>query len=138
MSDKTGWVEKRQFERIVATLKVDYRLVDSKDSKKTLEHTHYKLTRAEHLPELSKKSPLYHAVTKDISLGGLSLLGQDPFEMGGVVEIGLHLPKYKTTLKFWPKWFGLSLLSRWEERSTALASRRWPSIGGIWTVSKNI
>ena len=64
MGDKTGWVEKRQFERIVATLKVDYRLVDSKDSKKALEHTHYKLTKAEQLPELSKKSPLYHAVTK--------------------------------------------------------------------------
>jgi hypothetical protein len=103
MADRTGWVEKRQFERIVATLKVDYRLVDAKDSKKALEHTHYKLTKAEHLPELSKKSPLYHAVTKDISLGGLSLLGQDPFEMGGVVEIGLHLPKFKTTLKFFAK-----------------------------------
>jgi hypothetical protein len=100
MDKKTGWIEKRQFERIVATLKVDYRMVDSKDSKKALEHDHYKLTKAEHLPELARKSPLYHAVTKDISMGGLAILGEQPFPMGAVVEVSLHLPKYKSVLKF--------------------------------------
>ena len=100
---KTGWMEKRQYERVVATLKIDYRLVDAKDSKKALEHAHYKQTTVDHLPELSKKSPLHHAVTKDISMGGLALLGTEPFAMGTIVEIGLHLPKYKTTLKFLTK-----------------------------------
>ena len=97
---KTGWMEKRQHERVVATLKIDYRMVDSKDSKKVLDHDHYKLTTVDHLPELSRKSPLHHAVTKDISVGGLALLGAEQFAMGAIVEIGLHLPKYKTTLKF--------------------------------------
>ncbi len=100
---KTGWMEKRQHERVVATLKVDYRTVDAKDSKKIQDHDHYKLTTVDHLPELSKKSPLHHAVTKDISMGGLALLGTEPFAMGALVEIGLHLPKYKTTLKFLAK-----------------------------------
>jgi len=97
MGEKTGWIEKRQFERIVATLKVDYRLVDSH---KALEHDHYKQTKTEHVHEKAKKSPLYHAVTKDISMGGLSILGQEPFPVGALVEISLHLPKYKAVLKF--------------------------------------
>jgi hypothetical protein len=100
MATKSGWVEKRQFERVVATLKADYRLVDPKDSKKILENTNYKNTTVDQLPELSKTSSLYHAVTKDISMGGLALVGEQPFPMGGVVEIGLHLPKYKSVLKF--------------------------------------
>ncbi len=87
---KTGWMEKRQHERVVATLKIDYRSVDAKDSKKVLEHAHYKQTTVNHLPELSKKSPLHHAVTKDISMGGLALLGTEPFTMGVLVEIGLQ------------------------------------------------
>ncbi len=103
MSKKTGWMEKRQHERIVATLKVDYRLVDARDSKKILDHSHYRQTTVDHMPELSRKSPLHHAVTKDISMGGLALLGQEPFTMGAVVEIGLHLPKYKAVLKFLAK-----------------------------------
>ena len=99
MGEKTGWIEKRQFERIVATLKVDYRLVESK----ALDHHHYKESKTEHVHEKAKKSPLYHAVTKDISMGGLALLSQYPFEMGGMVEISLHLPKYKSVLKFMAK-----------------------------------
>lgn len=100
---KTGWMEKRQHERVVATLKIDYRMVDAKDAGKIQDHAHYKSTTVDHLPELSKKSPLHHAVTKDISMGGLAFLGAEPFAMGAVVEIGLHLPKYKTTLKFLAK-----------------------------------
>jgi len=97
MGEKTGWIEKRQFERIVATLKIDYRRMDSM---KALEHDHYKKSKTEHISEKAHRSPLYHAVTKDISMGGLSILGQEPFNVGDLVEISLHLPKYKSVLKF--------------------------------------
>jgi c-di-GMP-binding flagellar brake protein YcgR len=100
MDPKTGWVEKRQHERVVATLKVDYRIVDSKESKKILENPNYRDTTAEQMPYLSQQSQLYHVVTRDISLGGMALLGEEPFPKGAMVEIGLHLPKYQTVLKF--------------------------------------
>jgi hypothetical protein len=103
MGTKRGWVEKRQHERIVATVKVDYRLVDPKDSKTVLDHVDYKTTTVDHLPALSHKSSLYHAVTKDISMGGLALLGEQDFPIGTVVEIGLHLPRYQSVLKFLAK-----------------------------------
>ena len=100
MGTSKGWIEKRQHERVVATVKVDFRLVDAKDSKSVLENVDYKNTTVERLPELSHKSSLYHAVTKDISLGGLALLGDQAFPVGAVVEIGLHLPQYQAVLKF--------------------------------------
>jgi hypothetical protein len=103
MGMKKGWVEKRQHERVVATVKVEYRLVDDKDSKKVLENVDYKNTTVEQMPALSHKSSLYHAVTKDISLGGLALLGDNEFPIGAVVEIGLHLPRYESVLKFLAK-----------------------------------
>ncbi len=103
MPSKRGWIEKRQHERIVATVKVDYRLVNPKESKAVLDHVDYKSTTVEQLPALSHKSALYHAVTKDISLGGLALLGEQEFPIGTVVEIGLHLPRYETVLKFLAK-----------------------------------
>jgi hypothetical protein len=100
MGMKKGWVEKRQHERVVATVKVEYRLVDAKDAKKILDNVDYKNTTVEKMPALSHKSSLYHAVTKDISLGGLALLGDNEFPIGAVVEIGLHLPRYESVLKF--------------------------------------
>ncbi len=103
MSMKTGWVEKRLHERVVATLKVDYRLVDPKESKKILNHIHYSQTTMDRMPELAKMSSLYHAVTRDISVGGLALVSEQPFAEGLLVEIGLYLPQYKSVLKFLAK-----------------------------------
>ena len=103
MGMEKGWVEKRQHQRVVATVKVDYRLVDAKDSKKVLDDVDYKNTTVDQMPALEHKSVLYHAVTKDISLGGLALLGDREFPIGAVVEIGLHLPRYEAILKFLAK-----------------------------------
>jgi hypothetical protein len=100
MAGKTGWVEKRHHERIVATVKISYRLIDSKDAQAMLSQDSYRSTTAEQLPGLSQVSPLYEAVTKDISVGGLSVLSEQPIPKGTVVEVGLTLPNYKTVLKF--------------------------------------
>jgi hypothetical protein len=100
MDDKSGWVEKRQHERIVATLKVNFHVIRSDEAKKLLENDRYRNTTAEQLPELSLKSNLYKAVTKDISLGGLALVSQEVLSRGMLLEVNLQLPSYKTSLKF--------------------------------------
>lgn len=97
---KSGWAEKRQHERIVATLKMDYRVMMGPEAQKLLTQEQYRQTTLDHLPELSQRSSLYNAVTKDISLGGLSLVSQQPLAPGSVLEVSLHLPNYKTVLKF--------------------------------------
>src|SRR6185295_5661392 len=100
MITKNGWMEKRQHERVVATLKIEYRMFVEGDAKKILKGASYKETTVDQLASLSKNSTLYHAVTRDISLGGMALIGEHPFPIGAVVEVGLHLPHYKTVLKF--------------------------------------
>lgn len=100
METKSGWVEKRQHERVLATLKVDFKVIHSEDARKLLENDGYRTTTADLLPELSEKSNLYKAVTKDISTGGLALVTQQPLARGTLMEIALHLPNYKTSLKF--------------------------------------
>ncbi|MGH7740062.1 MAG: PilZ domain-containing protein [bacterium] len=100
MSGKTGWVEKRQQERIVTTMKVGYRIIESHKAKDLLAQNSYRNTTTDQLAGLSQVSPLYEAVTKDISLGGLSIVSDQPISVGSVVEVGLSLPNYQMTLKF--------------------------------------
>ncbi len=100
MDFKTAWMEKKLKDRVIATLKVDYRLVDPKDSKKILGHSHYKATTMEIMAGASEKSSLWHAAARDISTGGLSLLAYEPISKGSLAEVGLHLPQYHAVLKF--------------------------------------
>jgi hypothetical protein len=96
----SGWVEKRQHERVLATLKAEYQIISGPDVEKLLNYDSYRQTTVDRLPELSQKSPLYRAVTKDISMGGLALVSREPVQPGTVVEVSLHLPSFKSTLKF--------------------------------------
>ncbi|HJT25568.1 MAG TPA: PilZ domain-containing protein [bacterium] len=89
-----GWMEKRQFERIDATVKVTYCLVPKADLVKILSDPSYRESSADHLPELSKKSATLHAMTRDISMGGMSLVGEQSFPEDSALQIHLHLPGY--------------------------------------------
>ncbi|HET9870418.1 MAG TPA: PilZ domain-containing protein [bacterium] len=91
---RTGWMEKRQHERIDASIKVAYHLVPKEGLLEVMSQPAYKDSTADHLPELSKKSSVIHAVTQDISVGGLSLVGQDPFPLNSALEVHLYLPAY--------------------------------------------
>lgn len=96
MSIHSGWMEKRQFERIDASVKVTYSLVPKSELVNTLSDPAYRESSADHLPELSKKSAVAHAVTRDISIGGMSLVGQAAFPPDTALEIHLYLPNYPT------------------------------------------
>jgi hypothetical protein len=98
MSFHSGWMEKRQFERIDASVKVTYSLIPKTDLVTSLSNPNYRESTTDHLPELSKKSAIVHAVTRDISIGGMSLVGQDPFPPDTALEIHLYLPTYPVPL----------------------------------------
>jgi hypothetical protein len=100
MEAKSGWMEKRQHERVLATLKVNYLMINPEETKKLLKQERYRATTADHLPELSKNSPLYKAVTRDISICGLAMHTQHPLSKGSAVEVNMNLPNYPVTLKF--------------------------------------
>jgi len=70
MAEKSGWMEKRQHERFLAALKVGYRIIPAAEAQTVLAQDSYRETTAARLPMISQASPLYEAVTQDISLGG--------------------------------------------------------------------
>ena len=98
MGIHSGWMEKRQFERIDASVKVTYSLIPKAQLVSTLTDPAYRDSHADHLPDLSKKSATVHAVTRDISMGGMSLVGESAFPEDMAVEIHLYLPTYPVPL----------------------------------------
>ena len=91
---RTGWMEKRQQERIDASIKVSYHWVPKESLLEVMNQPAYRESTADHLPELSKKSSVIHAVTQDVSVGGLSLVGEEPFPVNSALEVHLYLPAY--------------------------------------------
>ena len=94
----SGWIEKRQFERVDAMIKVSYCVLPKEELVVVLAETSYRDSTAEMLPNLSKRSATLNAVTKDISIGGMSLVGEEAFPAEGALEIKLHLPTYPIPL----------------------------------------
>ena len=62
MGLRQGWMEKRQFERIDATVKVTYTVVPKGELVRVMSEPAYRESSMDHLPELSKKSATVHAV----------------------------------------------------------------------------
>ena len=91
-------MEKRQFERIEATIKITYCPIPKDELAKFLSDPEYRESSMDHLPELSKKSATLHAVTRDISMGGMCLVGQKAFPGDSALQIYLHLPGYPAPL----------------------------------------
>jgi hypothetical protein len=100
MDIQKGWMEQRRHERVAATLKVSYRVLGDGEKKDVLQQPRYNQTTADQLPQLAQKFHAYHAVTRDISEGGLSILGEHPFAQGDKVEIAIQLPQYKVPITF--------------------------------------
>ena len=98
MGLRQGWMEKRQFERIDATVKVTYTVVPKAELVRVMSEPAYRESSIDHLPELAKKSASVHAVTRDISMGGMSLVGSEEFPPDSALEIHLYLPGYPTPL----------------------------------------
>jgi c-di-GMP-binding flagellar brake protein YcgR len=93
-----GWMEKRQYERVDAAVKVSYRTLSKEELVHHLVNPAYRESTVDRLPELSKKSPTMSAVTKDISVGGLSLFGESEFPPDTALEIFLYLPSYPSPI----------------------------------------
>ncbi len=96
---QSGWMEHRKHERVAATLKVSYRILGDSEQKEAINQPVYSSTTAAHLPALAQKFHSYHALTQDISEGGMALSGEHPFAMGEHVEISMILPQFNAPVK---------------------------------------
>jgi hypothetical protein len=91
-----GWMEQRKNDRISATANVTYRVLDHWEKEGVLNFPRYSATTIVQLPQLAKKFHTYHAVLKDISEGGVSIMGAHKFTVGDWIEISILPPKYDT------------------------------------------
>jgi c-di-GMP-binding flagellar brake protein YcgR len=89
-----GWLEQRRHERVSATVSVTYRVLNAAEKEGALQQPRYSETTADQLPRLAKKFHVYHAVTRDISEGGLSITGTHSFTVGEQLEIEIRPPQY--------------------------------------------
>jgi hypothetical protein len=89
-----GWMEQRQHGRTAATVNVTYRLLEPFEKENALNSPVYSETSMAQLPDLAKKFHSYHAVTKDIAGGTLSVTGEQKFISDGWVELSILPPKY--------------------------------------------
>ena len=92
MTIRTGWMERRLFERIDATIRVQYRMVPKAELKALLCDPSYRDTTSDRLPALAKTSRVVGAVTRDLSMAGMALTGPERFSLGDAVAVFLYLP----------------------------------------------
>lgn len=98
MSSHQGWIERRQYERVNTSIRVAYRFIPKMTLEQSLADKPYRDWTAEHLEELSRKSTILNAVTKDISVGGMCLVGPQEFPLDMALEIKLYLPNYNSPI----------------------------------------
>jgi hypothetical protein len=92
MEIQTGFMERRVFERVVASVRVTYRLIPQKELMGLLSGPSYRDTTSDRLPELAKTSGVIHAMTRDLSVSGMALSGPVQFPAGDAVAVFLYLP----------------------------------------------
>lgn len=102
--ERNGWVEKRQHERVLATLRASYERLDPARADEIERRPDYLATPA--TGGVLGGSGVLPGTTRDVSQGGLALLGQEPFKTGERLLVHLELPQVKG-------------------RVTALAEVRW-------------
>jgi hypothetical protein len=93
MSLKTGWIEKRQHERTAGAWQVTYQMVGQQEAEEIRRQPHFQDLK------LAKENTLgFHAITRDISQGGLSIVGEQALKAGAALLLYLHHHLYKPSL----------------------------------------
>jgi c-di-GMP-binding flagellar brake protein YcgR len=90
---KTGWLEKRQHERVTATLKASYERLGDAHASELRNNPDYLATP--NAGGFWNDQSSLNGTTRDVSKGGLALVGQDPFRIGEQLLVRLELPQVK-------------------------------------------
>ncbi|HJT23342.1 MAG TPA: PilZ domain-containing protein [bacterium] len=90
------WVERRLFDRVAASLKVTYQVLEGGREPK-FTPLPSGLPMAVSLIPLSRSASVGDAVTQDLSEGGVSITSEIPFTAGQQVKISLQFPESKAS-----------------------------------------
>lgn len=99
MANESGFIEKRTAERVSAKIQVRFEPIDEEVAEKLIQQRGYRdLTQ----PMPANTRPLKDVmtvVTENISVGGLKLAGDRPFEEGKTLSIELLIPQMPLPIK---------------------------------------
>jgi c-di-GMP-binding flagellar brake protein YcgR len=94
-----GWLEKRKHTRIEAALNITYVAMAQEQGPGLEAETAYAKTRLEDLTKSYFASPLMHAMTENISEGGLSLVADEGMPLGSYLVVDIHLPRMGSSIR---------------------------------------
>ncbi|GEM_PF-2443017 len=96
----SGWIEKQEKDKIVATLKAHYRIIHSPEDKEILGKELYSNTTEGDFSKKAQEAVFYKAIYKDIFKSYLSLLTQSLPPIGALIEVVIHFPNYQSEIVF--------------------------------------
>ncbi len=97
---RSGWVEKHENGKVVATLKAHYRVIHAPENKAIVDHAYYADTTEKDFQKRSIETSFYKAVYKDLFLSELVLLTQNGTYARSLMEIMIHFPNHQSELMF--------------------------------------
>ena len=80
----------------MASVKVSYQIVGKDELVKVLTQAAYKDSTVADLPDLARRSTVFHAVTRDLTPTGMSIVTQEPVSPGTAVTVQLVLASTPT------------------------------------------
>jgi hypothetical protein len=91
-----GYMERREFERLMASVKISYQVVEKADLVNALRNAAYRSSTAADLPDLARRSTVFHAVTRDLTPTGMCIVTREAISSGTAVTIQLTLQSTPT------------------------------------------
>lgn len=98
MPDQNAYIEKRQFERVASRIKVSYQVIPDSEVDKLVTTRAYQDISLGDSRDVKVKDVMT-VVTENISVGGLMIVGDQPFKAGISMNIELTLPQAPVPLK---------------------------------------
>lgn len=98
MPDQNAYVEKRQHERIATRIKVSYQNITNDELDKMAATSSYQDISLGESRDVKVKDVMT-VVTENISVGGLMIVGEQPFKSGQSMRLELTLPQTPMPLK---------------------------------------
>ena len=98
MPDQNAYIEKREFERIATRIKVSFQVIPDSEIDRLVTTKAYQDISLGENRDLKVKD-IMTVVTENISVGGLMLVGDQPFKAGTSMNLELTLPQTPVPLK---------------------------------------
>lgn len=98
MPDSSGHIEKRAFERVDLRIAVNYKVIQEAEMERLISTKAYQdisLGQAQN----QKIKDVMTVVTENISVGGLMIVGNEPFTIGSSIQMEMQLPQTPLPLK---------------------------------------